>query len=456
MKFVISNFSVITTLLQLFSSVSVGNAFTIISSSSSSYQARRSELVVTRANNNDNNNEANDMLNGGELVSALARIDRAWNDEQNNPRSKKKSRWTKIFLEKEEEDDEFNNDYTMNADGSFTAAAAISVSSKLEEGDFCYLLEPPNLSTPSCLICFLGGAGLGQFPHIAYDEFLTRVSNKLNAAVLAAPYSVGLDHWDLSKRTGEILRKAQIQCQDEKQYPSSLKTYSISHSLGCKLSALYMSATERDYDGVGFISFNNFGFSETIRLVREFAQQMKKTPGPYDFMMDDAVISQLFTFAETAVGALGFDFTPTSSEFKKVLEMKYAQQENASKTRLFVVDNDSLDTSQDVLETVGRKVEVSNLSGTHLSPVYIKLSLDDLLNEIDETTPDGGPNVRDFIGNQEAASSFTGGYQGASFGEEQDVDVLVQQVVDFVMGKPPTTREPLFLTPEATNNSNDQ
>jgi len=413
------------------------NAF--LSSSSLSLSQK---LIIRYASDDNTNNDANDMLNGGELVSALARIDKEWNEDQNDPRSEKKSRWTKLVIEKEEEDVMGS----MNADGSVVMSQLLQ-----EQQDYCYLLEPPNSSIPSCLICFVGGAGLGQFPHIAYNEVLTRVSNQLNAAILTAPYSVALNHWELSKRTGEILRKAQLQCEDERQYPTTLKTYSLSHSLGCKLSTLYMAATDRDYDGVGFISFNNFDFSETIRLVREFAQQMggksssSSSSMPFD---QDAMLSQLFSFAETAVGALGVDFTPNSSELKQVLEMKYASQGNAKKTRLFIMDDDNLDTSQDVLDAVGRGVvSVSKLPGTHLSPVFLKLSLDDVLSEVE--TDVGGPDVRDLL-NQS-------GYQNASFGDEKDLDVLVQEVVDFVMGKSPSSSSSYSRRPSLLNSdTNDR
>jgi hypothetical protein len=37
--------------------------------------------------------------------------------------------------------------------------------------DYIWILEPPDKTTiPSCVVIFAGGAGLGQFPHIAYNE----------------------------------------------------------------------------------------------------------------------------------------------------------------------------------------------------------------------------------------------------------------------------------------------
>jgi hypothetical protein len=119
-------------------------------------------------------------LGGGELTSTLARLDRQWKIQQRSAAGK--SRWTKLILPDENapEEEVTEQDPTMDT-----------------QQDFVYLLEPPN-SIPSCLIVFVGGAGLGAYPQIADSETLMRISNKLNAAVLAAPYQVGLDHFSLA------------------------------------------------------------------------------------------------------------------------------------------------------------------------------------------------------------------------------------------------------------------
>ena len=114
------------------------------------------------------------------LTTALARLDQQWKLQQ---KGKSQSRWTKIVIDDDKVD-------SVSVEQPVQAASS----------DFVYLLEPPNNTRPSCLIVFIGGAGLGQFPQIAYNEFLTRVSNNLNAAVIAAPYSIGLDHFSISKK----------------------------------------------------------------------------------------------------------------------------------------------------------------------------------------------------------------------------------------------------------------
>lgn len=83
---------------------------------------------------------------GGELVTALAKIDKEWQLAQSD-RKKPNSRWTKLVLEKEEKEE---------------TEQSPNVALPVEE-DFVYLLEPSS-SIPSCIIVFLGGAGLGNTP----------------------------------------------------------------------------------------------------------------------------------------------------------------------------------------------------------------------------------------------------------------------------------------------------
>jgi hypothetical protein len=155
----------------------------------------------------------------GELVSTLAKLDQNWIVQQRAQGPK--SRWTKLVLPKD--------------DGQAYEEAPSTTIAQQQQQDFVYLLEPPTSTIPSCLIVFLGGAGLGQFPHIAYNEFLLRLSTKLNASILTAPYQVGLDHFNIAKQAGERLRKAVLFCEDDPKrlYPSTLPTYCLGHSLGC-------------------------------------------------------------------------------------------------------------------------------------------------------------------------------------------------------------------------------
>ncbi|KAI2510276.1 Protein of unknown function (DUF1350) [Fragilaria crotonensis] len=351
-------------------------------------------------------------INSGELVSTLAKLDQQWNIQQSQPRSPK-SRWTKIMLDAE--------------DADVGAVDPQQVAVNQGQQDFVYLLEPPSL--PSCVIVFLGGAGLGQYPHIAYNELLLRVSDKLNAAVIAAPYTVGLDHFGIAKQAGEKLRKGIVACQDDKQYSQTLPIYCFGHSLGCKLQSIYMAATSQDFDGVGFISFNNFSFSQTIGMARDFADQLRQASNKQNAGIPgsaEGVLNQLFGLAETAVSAIGLDFTPTPEDMRRLLQLKYADGWKP-KTRLFCFDDDTLDSTPDFITSCGSAVSVSCLPGNHLTPVYLQIKLEDYMTELPEEA-------------RAMASQAMDGFQGVSFGNEEELNVLVDEMCSFVLGKPPSRR----------------
>jgi hypothetical protein len=344
----------------------------------------------------------------GELVSTLAKLDQNWIVQQRAQGPK--SRWTKLVLPKD--------------DGQAYEEAPSTTIAQQQQQDFVYLLEPPTSTIPSCLIVFLGGAGLGQFPHIAYNEFLLRLSTKLNASILTAPYQVGLDHFNIAKQAGERLRKAVLFCEDDPKrlYPSTLPTYCLGHSLGCKLHTIYMGATGQDYEGIGFLAFNNFGFVQTIRMAREFATEIRKSStmgmGSASEMLDT-----IFNVAEMAIGTLGVEFTPTPEDTDRIISIKY---DKADKTRLFVFDDDTLDSSRGFFQACTENPTVSALPGSHLTPVYFKLGLDDL------DLPDEAKGI---------AADAIGGMESASFGNEKELDALVDEVAAFILGKGPS-REP--------------
>jgi hypothetical protein len=355
-------------------------------------------------------NTGNPLDAGGELTSALARLDQEWQIQQRAQGPT--SRWSKLILPREEED----NEPVIEEPPIFET-----------EQDFVYLLEPPS-SNPSCIISFLGGAGLGAFPQIAYNEFLTRVSDRLNAAVITAPYQVGLDHFALSKQSGERIRKAIVHCQDDpaRQYSENLPIYSLSHSLGSKLQTIYVAATQQDYDGLGFMAYNNFDFAQTISMAREFADAIQAQQGrsyrPSAGGEGNEFLDTLFGFAEQAIGAIGLDFSPSKTDTSRLIELRY-DDENQKKTRLFVFDDDTLDSSRSFVDDCrnGSGPTVSGLPGNHLTPVFFKLGLDDLPEEAREMAA-------------EAASGMT----GASFGNEEELNSLVDEVVNWVKGQNPS------------------
>ena len=376
-----------------------------------------------------------------DLTNTLARLDQQWEIQRRSNKSptSPSSRWTKLVLPPPAADE---------TDSTVSAAAAA-------ENDFVYLLEPPNKSIPSCLIVFTGGAGLGTYPQIAYNEFLFRLSNRLNAAVLTAPYQVGLDHFALAKETGDRCRRAMILCQDNednnnttatngaRRFPAGLPVFAVAHSLGAKLACIYTAATGPAFvQGLGLISYNNFSFGRTIGMAKEFAATLRDNVGRSGSSNSngrssstDEMLDTIFSFAEMAVSAVGIDFSPTAADMDRLIQLKFTS-ELQQKTRLFTFDNDRLENTPDFLQACtaagGGGPTVSGLPGTHLTPVYFKLGLDDILSD------EYNDSARDM------AREAVGGLESASFGDEGELTALVDEVSNWILGQSPS-RKPTWL-----------
>ena len=375
-----------------------------------------------------------------DLTRALVRLDRQWKLQQKFQPGWL-SRWSQIFIKG---DDDIGTSTETNP-ALFPKATV--------QPNYVYLLEPPNKALPSSVIVFCGGAGLGQFPQVAYNELLIRLSDRLGAAVIAVPYTLGMDHFQLAKIVGELARKALIHCEEDSKlsYPTNLPTYLLSHSLGCKLMTIYLAATNQQFEGIGLMSFNNFAFSQTIAMAREFANQLGQvgnteqanaaTTASAASDSTREILNQVFSFAETAVSFMGLDFTPTSKEMDRIISLKYDQQQQ-EKTRMFCFDRDTMDNTQEMVEACqGTGPKVSSLPGTHLAPVYFQFGLDQLPEDV-----------------RELSRSVVGDFQGASFGNEKELDALVDEVSDWILGKEPSKRpdwqnEPARLGPGSTASS---
>ncbi|KAL7471755.1 hypothetical protein ACHAXS_012043 [Conticribra weissflogii] len=364
---------------------------------------------------------------GGELITALARLDEKWElGRRKDGGGSRIGEWIVLDVStgNDDNEEEKNENNTQNYDSSFGNAGI-----NRDQKEIVYLLEPSSGTTPSSIIFFLGGAILGQFPHIAYSSFLTRLSARTNAAIIAIPYEIlNLDHFDIAKRAVKKMKRALIQCEDSRGYAENIRKYAIGHSLGGKLHSIGIAATGmgEELEGVGLVSFNNFGFGETLRLGREFAKELNVGgtgdagfgggPMPFDAFID---------LAEMAVSAVGLEFTPSPFDTDRILKAKF--DENVlKKIRLFVFDDDNLDSSERFSACFfGNNADtlpvVSYLPGSHLTPVYLKLGVDDL--------PDEAKDI---------ANQVSGGFQNASFGNEDELNSLVDEVVGWMMGKGPS------------------
>jgi hypothetical protein len=89
-----------------------------------------------------------------------------------------------------------------------------------------------------------------------------------------------------------------------------------------------------------------------------------------------------------------------------------------------VFDDDTLDSTEDFTTACqGLGPSVSELPGTHLTPVYFKFGLEELPEEA-----------------RGVARSAMGGIESASFGNEEELNALVDEVCDWILGKGPSRR----------------
>jgi len=387
--------------------------------------AKRRHIVL---NNDKSNNVGNAMGAGGELITALARLDEKWElGRRKGGGGSRIGEW--IVLDVSTDDDDDEEEENKNKKQSYESIfdnAGMNTNKK----EIVYLLEPSSGTNPSSIIFFLGGAILGQFPHIAYSSFLTRLSAKTNAAIIAIPYEIlNLDHFDIAKRAVKKMKRALIQCEDSRGYAGNIRKYAIGHSLGGKLHSVGIAATGMgdELEGIGLVSFNNFGFGETVRLGREFAKELNvdSSGGAAGFGGGPMPFDALIDLAEMAVSAVGLEFTPSPLDTDRIIKAKF-DEKVLKKIRLFVFDDDNLDSSERFSACfVGNDAEalptVSYLPGSHLTPVYLRLGVDDLPNEA-----------------KDIASQVSGGFQNASFGNEEELNSLVEEVVGWMMGKGPS------------------
>ena len=118
--------------------------------------------------------------------------------------------------------------------------------------------------------------------------------------------------------------------------------------------------------------------------------------------------------------------------------MKYKPEWQA-KTRLFTFDQDTLQNTRNFCQACSSDTdddgnnndsdnspEVSELPGTHLTPVYFEIGLDEI--------PDADM--------QDMASQAMGGFQKASFGNEEELNLLVDEVCSWILTSAPPSRRP--------------
>ena len=159
-------------------------------------------------------------------------------------------------------------------------------------------------------------------------------------------------------------------------------------------------------------------------MAKTFVDSIRQTTasGANAGMMDT-----LFEFAEQVTQGIGIDFQPSPEVMDRLVTMKFIPTLQ-SKTRVFCFDDDGLDCSERLMEccqssedaSTSSSPTVSGLPGTHLTPVFLRLGINDLDGIPDEAKQMAGEAI---------------GFESASFGDEQELNGLVREVCSWVTGK---------------------
>ncbi len=390
--------------------------------------------------------------------------------------------WRKFFVPQQQKEARYK-DYGNDSDSD-------------SDSDFVYIYQPKasRFSPPSMIICFLGGAGLGQFPHIIYSRFLTAISERLNATIITVPYRIQLNHNELSHQTNDLFERAiasyeekmnhlwsgyENQEKDErnsykkgdelnvltmtnKVRRNEFRVYFLGHSLGSKLLSLSLAElhyevnesdrnNEKNSDskniaGVGFMAYNNFGFRDTTKQIKSFSSALfnkdteqyvkegEQTPRQ-ETQRSILGLDSIIEFSEQAMSMTGLEFTPSPSDTYEILTTKYRQQKGLlQKTRLFVFDDDGLDSSETIIQAMDDRMEdisVSGLPGSHLAPVFVNIL--DMAGDDDVHVNNAYNRISKIINDVAIIDSM----QGLYYGDEDCLSSLVEEVCNWILGKDP-------------------
>ncbi len=170
---------------------------------------------------------------------------------------------------------------------------------------------------PIGLIEMLGGSYLSTTPHISYKRLLEEL-NKKGLAIHAWGYLPGLDHQSQSNQAWKDLRKCREQLQNRVgEIPLSIR---LGHSLGCKLHLLAPDGG-RNSKCLIAISFNNFGASRSIPMLKQLAPkigfQTEFSPSPLETMR---LISERYLLANNLLISFREDKLDQSSRLLQCLK----------------------------------------------------------------------------------------------------------------------------------------
>uniref|UniRef100_A0A7S1BL22 Uncharacterized protein n=1 Tax=Corethron hystrix TaxID=216773 RepID=A0A7S1BL22_9STRA len=442
---------------------SLPTSFIVSTNTRASSEFRRSASTRTTSFRMSNNDFLSDPL-----LSTLARIDKATTSDQSSSSGRT---WATISVDV----------------GTSTRAV--------------HVLNPDGGGTPDRVVLFLGGAALGKYPRVAYGDFLSRLSSRCNAAVLTAPYDVGLDHFSIAREAGEALREGLRvaaesygwKTDDTAEKPSlddarglgfeetgSMPVYLLGHSLGAKLLSIYAGAVSGIADGisgVGLMAYNNFGLVRSASMARVVANAVAGATGRGMGAPESGTgpnVDTLFDIVGGVMSNIGAEFVPGPEDMNKLVAIKFGGSSGSTlrgKVRMFTFEDDELDCTDDFVQAAsssstssgggmgyddvevvgdstvndGKVVSVSRLPGGHLTPVYFKLDLDSF------DIPEEAKTLIDLAAGRPNGNSIED--LNASFGDEEKLDATVDEVVQWLEGKGPSPYNPQNPQKAGRNNS---
>ena len=283
-----------------------------------------------------------------------------------------------------------------------------------DEGAGSWLFLPP--STPWAVVHFVGGAALGAVPQLCYDGLLRGLATRANVAILATPYELKRDHGAIAADIAGGFGAALESCIDTGVVPSSAKFFSLGHSLGAKL--LLIGACESGSEApLGLLAFNNYRVADSVALAAETVQQLQ---GGARGDQTAGFIKQAFAVAEQLGATQQLEFTPSADElYASVREAG----DDLGPVTCWKFGDDTIDCSDalaDALPAGGASTTVP-LAGTHLTPVFFKLSATDV-----------DPRLGALLGDV----TYT-------LGDDAAIETLVDALTEWVWPmskKPPTAR----------------
>ena len=90
-----------------------------------------------------------------------------------------------------------------------------------------WVCPPP--TTPWAAVHFVGGAGFGSAPQLAYDALLSRIASRCGVVVIATPFDVGFDHFGLAAATHAAFDSAREACEEQLGLATTAPTFRLGH-----------------------------------------------------------------------------------------------------------------------------------------------------------------------------------------------------------------------------------